>query len=482
MVVELRYDGDPTFAGDTPFGSDNLAQRNLVILRSDNPGSPITRTVEHSFEADTSCLACKDHDKGRDDDHVHPEPAKAVTFLTTRRAIARAASQARAPEDFRHVHVDESGTVTRGPAPTHEHGHGHGHEHGEPGPAPQGRSFPFAFDGVDWKPVGQLLDELVFVWNGLPETARVELYLPGVRAEDVINLRNLRHAPRDVRILDEHRLLLVPGGVTYVPLPPTAAERVAGVVTVTLPDGVRHGDRWKVDVLQLRGHERRGLGAFQLDIRVDKDIADLAESERRLLEILAERRSLLERGDRWRPILDRRVATARARARAFAERAGVAWEDPTTWIDRDGTVRDVVGPRLSVVVDRIEIRKDFDPWIKGRGEIAFLARVETADNGGRRVRTRLPERGVYKIGDTPGHNVLELGTTIFVGHAEHDLRIEVVGTEKDHLDPDDWIGKCSRVLCGPAGTWFGDYGPQPGVITPEDVGPWRIWYRIVRGG
>lgn len=321
----------------------------------------------------------------------------------------------------------------------------------------------------------------MFVWNGLPEASRVELFLPGVRAETIVNLRHLRHAPHDVRIVDEHRLLLVPNGVTYVPLPPTPEERVAGVVTITLPDGVKHGERWTVDVIQLRGHERRATGGFQLDVRVEKDLLDMADAEQRLLEILFERRSLLAREDRWRPILDHRVATTRARARAFAERVGITWKDPTTWVDHDGAVRDVAGPKLRVVVDKIEILKDYDPWLKGRGEIAFVARVETSDNGGQRVRTRVPERGYYKIGDDPGRNVLELNQTIFVGHAVDDLRIEIVGTEQDTFDPDDWMGKCTRVLCSPAEGWFGDYGPRSDEITPEDVGPWRIWYRIERG-
>ncbi len=53
MVVEVHYDGDPTAAGETPASSDNLAQRNLAILYTDNPGAPLTHTVQHSFEVNT---------------------------------------------------------------------------------------------------------------------------------------------------------------------------------------------------------------------------------------------------------------------------------------------------------------------------------------------------------------------------------------------------------------------------------------------
>src|SRR6266536_814521 len=52
MVAEIKLDGKPTETGETPFTSDNLAQRNLAIVQTDNPVSLITHTVEHSFEVE----------------------------------------------------------------------------------------------------------------------------------------------------------------------------------------------------------------------------------------------------------------------------------------------------------------------------------------------------------------------------------------------------------------------------------------------
>lgn len=52
MVAEIRYDGDPTEPGASPTSSDNLAQRNLAILSSANPGNRWTRTVEQAFKLD----------------------------------------------------------------------------------------------------------------------------------------------------------------------------------------------------------------------------------------------------------------------------------------------------------------------------------------------------------------------------------------------------------------------------------------------
>jgi hypothetical protein len=50
LVAELFFGPDPTPVLATPGNNDNLAQRNLAILETDNPGGPATRTVQHTFE------------------------------------------------------------------------------------------------------------------------------------------------------------------------------------------------------------------------------------------------------------------------------------------------------------------------------------------------------------------------------------------------------------------------------------------------
>jgi hypothetical protein len=50
LVAELLFPPDPTPLNATPGNNDNLAQRNLAILETDNPGGPATRTVQHTFE------------------------------------------------------------------------------------------------------------------------------------------------------------------------------------------------------------------------------------------------------------------------------------------------------------------------------------------------------------------------------------------------------------------------------------------------
>ena len=50
LVAEIFYDLDPTTATATPGSSDNLAQRNLLLDDSDNPGGFASHLVHHTFE------------------------------------------------------------------------------------------------------------------------------------------------------------------------------------------------------------------------------------------------------------------------------------------------------------------------------------------------------------------------------------------------------------------------------------------------
>src|SRR5262249_54135978 len=48
--AEIYYTLDPTTEGATPGSSDNLAQRNLLLDESPNPGGFATHLVHHTFE------------------------------------------------------------------------------------------------------------------------------------------------------------------------------------------------------------------------------------------------------------------------------------------------------------------------------------------------------------------------------------------------------------------------------------------------
>lgn len=50
LVSEIAFDPDPIPSGATPGGSDKLAQRNLSIVASDNPGGPASHRIPNTFE------------------------------------------------------------------------------------------------------------------------------------------------------------------------------------------------------------------------------------------------------------------------------------------------------------------------------------------------------------------------------------------------------------------------------------------------
>jgi hypothetical protein len=56
VVGEVFFEPDLTADGETPDSSDNLSQRNLALLHSDNPGGPDSHTVMHTFEIQPSLL------------------------------------------------------------------------------------------------------------------------------------------------------------------------------------------------------------------------------------------------------------------------------------------------------------------------------------------------------------------------------------------------------------------------------------------
>ena len=54
LVAEIHYLPSPIPAGATPANNDQLSQRNLAIVESDNPGGAAAHTVAHTFEVKPS--------------------------------------------------------------------------------------------------------------------------------------------------------------------------------------------------------------------------------------------------------------------------------------------------------------------------------------------------------------------------------------------------------------------------------------------
>lgn len=503
MVVEIAYDLDPTDALASPTDSDNLAQRNLAILTSDNPGDAATRTVEHSFEIDLArpvkglLLHAAPHDHG-DDDHQDDDHACAACGDTELDAdhccrccgnlgehgpLAASAPHGKVSTfTFERLVHDEAMSIamrTEGGMKLMLEG-GHDavvHAFGAQAARTVREAFPVIFHPTRWQQTAQVMDELMIHWHNLPAQSVVRMFLPGMDAEELASLRNARHAPRTVRPEGGSVLRLDVAGVTYLPIPPVVGERQAAVLTIELPDGVKAGQRFVVDVVQLRAGAPVANGAFRIEIPVAK-AEGIVHAVQRGVDLLQERLSLLAPRDRRRPVLARRLSTERRRAAALSARAGVPWRDPTMWTDTNGAEHPVEGMKIRVVLEQIEIVDDQDPWLKGAGEIDLRAIVRTRDNGGREQATRLPRgSGHYKI---RSGSRLRIDQVLFEGYVKDTLTVRVDAIERDTFDADDHLGAYTRVFDCDISRSIGAYGPSDERPDAENVGPWRIWYRIER--
>jgi hypothetical protein len=467
MIVELVYPPDPTVPGATPGSSDNLSQRNLLILQTANPGTEeITRTVQHSFNID---LTRRYHRQRRHPAHTHeramPEVIDMEPNWTEEReheqedlvASPRPARPVTAieKEHDHHVDLDHLSGSWLEQAPRMLKGL---RERGQVEAVEAAR---WQIDPDGWKPTDGL-DELVFFWNKLPAEARIELYLPGINVEEILNYRNLRHAPATVKIVDSHTLRLFASGPTYLPIPPFWGDNLAGLVTIALPAGIRAGQKFLVDVVHMRSDRRQVLGGFQINIQVGK-AKDLAQPEIRLLERFHQRLSLTPKSSRWRPILEKQVSFLRGRARGFVDQANnpdLKWEDPTEHQQ---------GLKVRVVLERIQ-------RLRGEDKLAFVARVWSPDNGGQFSQTRLPIGN--KTGESSKKALAKLDSSIFEGFIEGKLVIEVAPRAVKREDDAAGLASYRRAHVGPPELWLGRYGPKDEKLDLEDMGDWRIWYRI----
>ena len=138
--------------------------------------------------------------------------------------------------------------------------------------------------------------------------------------------------------------------------------------------------------------------------------------------------------------------------------------------------------RIRVVLEKVRILDDREPWFKGRGEFRIATAVTFNRDRCRRHVARVPERGVLKIGDRPGGNERTLNVCVFDGLVAESDRMElaILPEEQDWLDPDDPLGRYHRQFEGPPESWVGIYGPddEPAGSDPERQADWLVWYRI----
>jgi hypothetical protein len=102
-------------------------------------------------------------------------------------------------------------------------------------------------------------DELVIDWGNTPAGSTAEIFLPAVSASEVVTLADRRYAVHELHAFDGHSLECPAHGLTYLPIPPGTGH-YAGLLSVTLPTGVRRGDRYDIVARQLTARRVTAFG------------------------------------------------------------------------------------------------------------------------------------------------------------------------------------------------------------------------------
>lgn len=266
VVAELFFwppgtTGDPIPHSASPVSSNRLAQRNLVLVRSGNPGYPATHTVQHSFIVKPSPLLIEEQTLTASPPTTSAVVAEAKTTDRSKRSATAVMSSAAVVSTLVHP------------------------------------------------------DELIMRWHNVPRTAEATIYMPEIETDEILALSALRQHPLVLAKVDAHTLRCRLSDVTFIPLPPRHGT-VAGLLSVRLPEGIRAGDVFRFSVEQCSGRTRRTTGAFQMTIPVLPD-GEILRDETRKLAVMRYVQSAIPVASRWYSIFVRYLDQIAARVRAF---------------------------------------------------------------------------------------------------------------------------------------------------------------------
>jgi hypothetical protein len=247
-------------------------------------------------------------------------------------------------------------------------------------------------------------DELMILSPRTPRSSDAELYVPGLNARDIAAAAHELYPAQQLRVVDEHTVAFETGGATFLPLPAGRAL-AAGLLTVTLPPGVRQGEQFSVTVRQLteagrkhtiggngpvprdlatrakkskkgaaaeaavaatsaatahgRGSWRRVNGEFEFAIDISTKHTLLLKEER-LLATLRWMAAAMPTERRWYPVLQRYIDYVIGRVRGFGGDPAKIEPSPTGWVhglpkprtgeDEDGDRRDGVRGKIEGLI------------------------------------------------------------------------------------------------------------------------------------
>jgi len=206
---------------------------------------------------------------------------------------------------------------------------------------------------------GQSPDELMIDWSGVPAGSVASIYMPAVKATDVVASATRMYTTHRLSASDAHTIRCPAEGITYIPIPPGTAANYAGLLSVELPAGLKKGQRFDVIVRQVTNafakdipvparaitrsraridtpaHRtssniqwRRVFGAFQLAIPVSTK-EQLLQPETRTLSIMRWIGQSIPSTNRWYPVFQRYLKYVSGRVSGFGGDPGKVRPSPT---------------------------------------------------------------------------------------------------------------------------------------------------------
>ncbi len=186
-------------------------------------------------------------------------------------------------------------------------------------------------------------DELMITWGSTPFNSTANIYLPAVPASTVLGLANAMYSAHRLTALDSHTIQCPANGVALVPVP-KGVGRFAGLLSITLPLGIKRGEIFDVVVRQFSQatvqaqtpppppkisvapassvvtHKRiswqNALGAFQYNLVISLK-EQLLYPEERLLAWLKWRIGVTPHRNRWYPVFLQYLKLIEGRVKGF---------------------------------------------------------------------------------------------------------------------------------------------------------------------
>jgi hypothetical protein len=170
-------------------------------------------------------------------------------------------------------------------------------------------------------------DELMIDWGNVPKGSTTSIYLPAVSATEVLGLAARMYTVHNLTASDAHTLECPAGGTTYIPIPQGSGPNYAGLFSVQLPVGIKHGEEFRIVVRQVtssftnrevgnavgaqvvivrRQLRRFVYGSFQISIPVSVK-SEMLVPEERNLSVLKWIQQTIPATSRWYPVFQRYI-------------------------------------------------------------------------------------------------------------------------------------------------------------------------------